>query len=190
MIMNGFLAIACATESSAPVRRMRGGDLVIGAGFAARNAARELVDALVEQRDALPVERDLGEVGVAAAQRAGDGLRSGRNHRRRAHVARFGKEAEQAAAGVQLARLGQLHGDDPGIAPDDAATPYTGVEDRVTAPRHNATPPQGEDHNTVMNQRIWNLGVRLRDGGGRGWSEATGLADGAVSANQAGRPRA
>ena len=67
-------------------------------------------------------------------------LTAGLKNGRRAHVARLRIDAEQAAAGVELAGFRQLHGDDPGIAPDDAATPYTGVEDRVTAPRHNATP--------------------------------------------------
>ena len=90
-------------------------------------------------------------------KRAGDALGGDLDHRRRARFARFGIKAQQAAAGFQLARLGQLHGDDPGIAPDDAATPYTGVEDRVTAPRHNATLPHAWDHNTAMKRRIWKI---------------------------------
>src|SRR5215472_1411086 len=116
-----------------------GGDLVIGSGFATWNGAGEFVDPLTEERDALHVEDDVGEVGVAPTQKRGNALDGRLNRRRRSHLARFGIKAEQAAAGLELPRLWQLHADDPGIAPDDAATPYASVEDRVPTP-HEATP--------------------------------------------------
>ena len=42
MIMKGLREIACATECAAPEAPRPGGDFAIGAGFAARNRAREL----------------------------------------------------------------------------------------------------------------------------------------------------
>ena len=163
MIMKGLRAIACATESTAPGARMVAGDLVIGAGFAARNGAGELIDALVEGVNAAHVERDFGKIGVAAAQHSCDAFDGDFGIQRRALLVGFRIEAEQPAPGIDLARFGKLHADDAIVAPCDAASADRGVKNRVPIPRHDATQPRG-DHNTVINRRIWNLYFRLRTG--------------------------
>jgi hypothetical protein len=139
MIMKGFLAIACATESSPPVRRKGGCDLAIGAGFAARDGAGVLIDALVEGGDALDVERDIGKIAGLAAQQRHNALDRELDHRRRTLLACLRIEPVQPPPRLDFARFRQLHADDPGIAPYDAAAPDAGVKDRVTTP-HNATP--------------------------------------------------
>ena len=64
-----------------------------------------------------------------------------------------GIELEQPLAGFDLARLGQLHADDAGIAPRDAATADPRIENGVPTPRH--TPPHpGGHHSTATKPRI------------------------------------
>jgi hypothetical protein len=43
------------------------GHLAVGAGFAARDAAGDLVDPLVEGGNAGHIQRDIGKIGLAAA---------------------------------------------------------------------------------------------------------------------------
>ena len=65
MIMKGLREIACATEYTAPVARKGAGHLAVGAGFAARDAAGDLVDPLVERGNAGHIEGDIGKIGLA-----------------------------------------------------------------------------------------------------------------------------
>jgi len=58
----------------------------------------------------------------------------------RALLPRLGMDLENPAAGVDLPRLRQLHGDHAGAAPDDAATADGRVEYRVSLPHHAHAP--------------------------------------------------
>ena len=160
MIMKGFRPIACATERSAPAAHL-GGQFIIGAGFAARNNASELVNTLIEGRDAGHVERHVGELAGAAPQLRGNALDRDLHHRRRTLLVRLRIKAEKTPQGLDFPRLRQLHADDAGLAPHDAATADAGVKDCVTTP-HQRCPNPKWHHNTVMIGRTWNLQVRLR----------------------------
>ena len=165
MIMKGLRAIACATEYTAPEARKAAGDFAIGAGFAARDGARERVDALVEGGNAGHIERDVGKVAVAAAQQRDDAFDRDLDIQRRAQFAGVGIELEQPPPGFDLARFGQLHAHHAEIAPCDAASADPGVENGVPTPRH--TPPTPADHNTATKPRIWKILGSVK-GGGRG----------------------
>src|SRR5579859_383289 len=161
-------------------------DLAIGAGFAARDGADELVDPLAKDGLAGHVEADLGEIACAAARLHDNAFNGHFDVQRGALLARLRIEAKKPPARLQLTRLRQLHGNNAGAAPYDATTADAGVKDRVTTP-HNATPAQNH-HNTVMKARTWNLGDRLR--GGRPKGRAKCLADRPVSAKQGERQAA
>src|SRR6185437_11246158 len=152
-------------------------ELAIGADFAARDGADELVNALVEGGMVGHVEGNAGQIARTATRLRNNALDGDFDVRRRALLARFRIEPEQPPTGFQLPRLRQLHGNNAGTAPYDAAAADAAVKDRVTTP-HNATPAQ-DHHNTVMKTRTWNLGGRLRAAG-----LAKCLADRPVSANQ------
>ena len=143
MIMKGLRPIACATEYTAPEARKRAGDLVIGAGLAARNGAGELVDALVEGGNAGHVERDVGKVALAAAQQRDDALDRDLDIRRRAKFAGLRIELEQPPPRVDLAGLRELHAHDAEIAPCDAAAADPRIENCVPTPRHTPPTPAG-----------------------------------------------
>ena len=85
---------------------------------------------------------DVGKVAGAAPQQHGDALDRDLDHRRRTQFARFRIKPEQPPSGVDFPRFRQLHADNPGIAPHDAATADAGVKDCVITP-HNATPTPG-----------------------------------------------
>src|SRR5262249_38294020 len=120
------------------------GDLPVGSGFPAGNGSGELVDALVEGRDAAHVESNARKVAVPSAQLRGYTFDGDFDERRRAHFACLGIKAKQATAGCDFPLLGQMPGKDAGSAPNNTATPSAGMEDCVRAPRHNATPsPRG-----------------------------------------------
>ncbi len=89
-----------------------------------------------------------------AAQQRDNALDRDFDIRRRAQFAGVGIEPKQALAGFDLARLGKLHADDPGMAPCDAAPAQTRIEYRVPTPRHYATQPR-KHHSTVTNRRTW-----------------------------------
>ena len=150
MIMNGLREIACATECTAPRRAELGGDFAIGAGFAARDGPRLLVNPLIEGGDAGHIEGDVGKIGRLAAQQRHDALDRDLDIQRRALFAGVGMELIQPPSGFDLARLGQLHADDAGMAPCDAASADHRIENAVPTPRHYATYP-GRDHSTVIN---------------------------------------
>ena len=143
MIMKGLRAIACATECTAPEAPKAGGDFAIGAGFAAWNRARELVNPRIEGVDAAHIERDLGEIGRFAAQQRGNTLDRHFDIQRRAEFAGVGIEPKQAPAGFDLARFRQLHANNAAIAPCDAASADCRIENGVPTPRHYATHPEG-----------------------------------------------
>jgi hypothetical protein len=65
------------------------GNLAVGAGRAARNGARDRVDATVEVRHAVQVERDRGEIGLLAAQQRDDAVDRALHIRRRRRFARL-----------------------------------------------------------------------------------------------------
>ncbi len=156
-------------------------DLGIGAGLAARDAAGELVDALVEIGNAGHVERDFADVGVAAAQDRDDALDGD-----------FGCSRAGAARALPD-RAGTSGGGFPARAPRAIARPKCPARPmrfRTGRPpsQRSCTRTQtfyatlpGGDHNTVIKARIWNLAVRLR--AGRRGEGGTGLAAEAGSAN-------
>ena len=119
------------------------GDLVIGAGFAARNGAGGCIDALVEHRDPGHVERHIGEVGGAAAQLRTDALDRDLHHHWRTLFARLRIEPVKTPPGLDLPRFRQLHADDAGLAPRDAATADAGVKDCVVSPHQRTPTPSG-----------------------------------------------
>jgi hypothetical protein len=115
------------------------GDLVIGAGFAARDGPGNCVDALVEAWDISHIQRDVGQVGSLPAQQRDDALDGDFDIFRRPLLARVGIEQKQPPAGFDLAGFGELHADDTQRAPCDPAPANSRVKNAVPTPRH--TPP-------------------------------------------------
>ena len=140
-------------------------DFAIGAGFAARNRARELVNPLIEGVNAAHVERDVGEIGRLAAQQRDNALDRDFDIQRRAQFAGVGILAQQPPAGFDLARFGQLHADNAEMAPCDAASADPRVEYGVPTPRHYATLPQ-RHHSTAQKRAPGKYGqVKAAEGG-------------------------
>ena len=118
------------------------GDFVVGAGFAARNGAGELVDALVEVGDAGHVERDVGKIRVAAAQQRDNPFDRDFGIQRRTLLARLGIELVQPAAGIDLARFGKLH---PKMPRSPHAMPHRPIAvSKIVYPYPDMTPPNPE----------------------------------------------
>src|SRR5271170_2838611 len=92
-------------------RPQAGGDLAIGPGFAARDAARELVDPPVEGRDVLQIERNIGEIARVPTQQCDNAFDRDFDIERRARLARLGIKLKQPPSGLDLARLRQLYAD-------------------------------------------------------------------------------
>src|ERR1700730_1407317 len=139
-------------------------DFTIRTGFPAGDGARQLVNALVEDMNAAGVEGNVQKIACLAAQQRDDAVDRDFGIHRRTGFARLGVELIYPPSGIDLACLGQMHGDDAGIAPNDAATADSRIEYGVATPH---TPPNpGRHHNTVISGCTWNLWVRLRDGGG------------------------
>jgi hypothetical protein len=109
-------------------RPQPGGDLAIGPGFAARDAARKFVNPPVEGRDALEIERDIGEIAGLATQQCDNAIDRDLDIERRAHLARPGIKLKQPPSGFDLARLRQLHADHAALAPGDTASPDAGIK--------------------------------------------------------------
>src|SRR5262249_17245946 len=105
---------------------------------------------------------DVGKVDRPAAKLDGDALDRALDHRGRPNLARLRIDLEQPPSGFDFPRFRQLHGDDAGFAPHDAATADAGVKNCVMPP-HNATPTRGH-HNIPVTGRTWNLKIRLRAG--------------------------
>jgi hypothetical protein len=113
-------------------------DLAVGERRARRDRARDLVDAAVEGRHALHVERDVRELARLAAQQRDDAaLRALHVGRRRPLVGTRETRLHASARGL-LARLGKLDADDAPLAPGDAASPDRRLEERKATFRHVA----------------------------------------------------
>src|SRR5712691_1335716 len=94
-------------------------DLAVRARRARRNRARNLVDAAMERRHAIEVERDGGKIDALAAQQRGDALERTRDGGRRRRFVRLRKAPDETPARFPLVRLRKLHGEDAAPAPSD-----------------------------------------------------------------------
>ena len=112
-------------------------DVAVRERRARRNGARDLVDAAVERRHAIHVERDRGEIARLAAQERDDAVERALHIGRRRRFARVRKSLQQARARLELARLRELHADDPALAPRDAAAANRRIEERKPVCRHD-----------------------------------------------------
>ncbi len=124
----------------------------MGAGFATRDHPDRLIDAAIEQRQAVHVDGDIDEVDGLAAQQRNDALDGVVDIGRRPEFARIGKLLQQAAPGLDLARFRQLHANNAGVAPCDTASAHRRVEGCVSVPSH----PEG-DVSRRIETVIWNL---------------------------------
>jgi len=121
-------------------RAQGGGHFGIGAGFAARNRARELVDALVrgneghvEATSASSLWRPLSSAPMPSMAISAFAAGAARG---------FGVEPEQPAAGVDLAGFGKLDANDAKRAPCNTASADRRVKNRVPIPDIYATTPE------------------------------------------------
>ena len=112
------------------------GDLAVGERRARRDRARRLVDAAVERRYLLHVERDRRQIARLAAQQCDDGGLRALHVARRQAFARARETPAEPRARLGLARLGELHSGDAALAPRDAAATDRRVEERETLGRH------------------------------------------------------
>ena len=130
----------------------------IGAGFAARDGAGKLVDALVEGGDAGHVERDVGKIAGFAAQQRDDAFDRDFDIQRRALLARLGIELEQPPPGFDLAGFGSCT---PTMPARPHAMPQRPIAvSNMVYPRPVIRHQPRNDHNTVIKPRIWNLEVK------------------------------
>src|SRR5215510_1319230 len=113
-------------------------DLPVRERGARRNAARERVDAAIELRHAIHVERGGGKIARLPAQQRDDAVDHAPHIRRRRRFARMRISPHEARAGPRLARLRQLHAGDAAAAPCDAASADIGIEERKAVFRHGA----------------------------------------------------
>jgi hypothetical protein len=111
-------------------------DLAVGAGLPRRDRARDVVDAAVELRDVIEVERDRGEVVRLAGEQAGDRVDRRRDGGRRRGLDGVGKRAGDPPARRRVVAAGQLRGDDPALAPRDRAAAERRVEEGVSVHAH------------------------------------------------------
>jgi hypothetical protein len=102
---------------------------------------RELVNALIEGVDAAHVECDVGEIGSLAAQQRHYAVDRDFDIQRRTEFAGVGILAQHSPPGFDLPRFRELHADNAAIAPCDAASADSGIENGVPTPRHYATNP-------------------------------------------------
>src|SRR5262245_58360996 len=114
-------------------------DLPVRERGARRNVARDLIDAAIELRHAIHVERGGGKVARLPAQQRDDAVDHGPHIRWRRRFARMRIAPHETRAGSRLARLRQLHAGDAARTPDDAAWADIGVEERKAVFRHAAT---------------------------------------------------
>src|SRR5262249_6604835 len=101
-----------------------------------RNAARDLVDAAIEFRHAVHVERRGGKIARLPAQQRDDAVDPAPHVRRRQRLVRMRISPDETRAGPRLARLRQLHAGDAAPAPCDAALADIGIEERKAVCRH------------------------------------------------------
>ena len=158
MITNGILGQRLRHRVHRAGGAEPGGDFAIGAGFAARDRLRQLVDPLVEGVDAGQIEGDVGKLAGLAAQQRHDALDRDFDIQWRTRFAGLGIKLIQPAPGFDLARFGQLHAEDTAIAPCDAAPANHRCRKWCTHAPTLRYPPRGE-HNTVINGCTWNFGV-------------------------------
>ena len=109
-------------------------DVAVRKRRARRDGAGDLVDAAVERRHLVHVERDGGEIARLAAQQRDDAVDE-RAAPRAAVALRLRRETAAACAArvSPLARLRELHAGDAALAPSDAATADRRVEERKAA---------------------------------------------------------
>jgi hypothetical protein len=131
MIMKGFLSDRLRHRMRGAGGAQRLGDLATGAGLPARDGAGELIHAPVEAGHAAQVEPDIGAIAAVAMQERRDRLDRKRGIVGWPLLACFRVDLKDPAAGVELPCLRQLHGHNPGTAPDNAAAPDRRVEYRV-----------------------------------------------------------
>src|SRR6516162_2439536 len=98
-------------------------DLPVRERRARRNAARDLVDAAIELRQAIHVERGGGKIARLSTEQRDDAV----------------DHAPHVRGRRRLARIRQLHADDAARAPCDAALADIGIEERKAVFRHGGS---------------------------------------------------
>ena len=147
------------------MRRTRGPELgcdfAIGAGFAARNRARELVNPQIEGGDVAGIERDVGEIGRLAAQRARQCPRSRSRHSSGGRSSRASGYWRSNRPRVSISRASGSC--TPTTPRWPHAMPHRPIPVSNTVyPRPDITqPPQGH-HSTAAKARIWKIRTGLR----------------------------
>src|SRR5258707_9124447 len=114
------------------------GKLAVGERGPCRDCPRRFVDAAIEFRDVLHIERNDGQVAPLALKQRGDRLDRAPHIAWRRCLARLRISARKPRAGFSLARLRQLHAADAARAPCDAAAADTRVEECKSVCSHGA----------------------------------------------------